>query len=74
MLSRLASTALPRTKPEDFMLIKESKNYRNVYCKIYMNSVEKPKCLNSELIDGKHRVKSLEIRYLKSLRALVLCK
>ena len=34
-LSRLASAALPSTKPEDFKLIKESKNHRNVYCKIY---------------------------------------
>ena len=34
-LSQLASTALPCTKPEDFKLIKESKNYCNVYCKIY---------------------------------------
>ena len=56
-LSRLASQALPHTKPEDFKLIKESKNYRNVYCKIYMNPSGKPKCLYSELIDGKHRVK-----------------
>ena len=60
MLSRLAGKALPRTKPEDFKLIKESKNYRNVYCKIYMNSSEKPKCLYSELTDGKCRVKPLE--------------
>ena len=60
VLSGLASTALPRTKPEDFKLIKESKNYRKVYCKIYMNSAEKPKCLYSELIAGKRRVKRLE--------------
>ena len=33
-LSGLASAALPCTKLEDFKLIKESKNYRNVYCKI----------------------------------------
>ena len=58
--SRLASTALPRTKPEDFKLIKESKNYRNVYCKIYVNPSGKPNCLYSELIDGKCRVKPLE--------------
>ena len=30
-LSQLVSDALPLTKPEDFKLIKESKNYRNVY-------------------------------------------
>ena len=40
-----ASTAIPSSKPEDFKLIKESKNYENVYRKIYMNSTEKPKCL-----------------------------
>ena len=59
-LSRLASTVLPRTKPEDFVLIKENKNYRNVYCKIYMNPSSRPKYLYSALIDGKRRVKSLE--------------
>ena len=59
-LASLASSALPRTKPEDFKLIKESKNYRNVYCKIYINSSGKPTCLYSELIDGKRRVKPLE--------------
>ena len=59
-LSRLASHALPYTKPEDFKLIKESKNYKNIYCKIYMNPSGKPKCLYSELIDGKRRVKPLE--------------
>ena len=59
-LSRLVSHALPHTKPEDFKLIKESKNYRNVYCKVYINSSGKPKCLYSELIDGKLRVKPLE--------------
>ena len=56
----LASSALPRTKPEDFKLIKESKNYRNIYCKIYTNYSGKPKFLYSELIDGKRRVKPLE--------------
>ena len=59
-LSRWASHALPSTKPEDFKLIKESKNYRNIYSKIYMNPSGKPKCLYSELIDGKRRVKPLE--------------
>ena len=55
-LSRLASHALPRTKPEDFKLIKESKNYRNVYCKIYIliNSPSGPTS------SGKCRVKFLE--------------
>ena len=35
-LSGLASTALPCTKCEDFKLIKENKNYHNLYCKIYI--------------------------------------
>ena len=34
-LSQLALAALPCTRPEDFKVIKESKNYRNIYCKIY---------------------------------------
>ena len=59
-LSQLASDALSLTKPEDFKLIKESKNYRNVYCKIYTYPSGTPKCLNSELVSGKHRVKPLE--------------
>ena len=59
-LARLASHSLPNTKPEDFKLIKESKNYRNIYCQIYMYPNEKPKCLYSELIDGKRRVKPLQ--------------
>ena len=59
-LSQLASEALPLTKPEDFELIKESKNYRNVYCKIYTHYSGTPKCLYSELVSGKHRVKPLE--------------
>ena len=59
-LSGLASAALPLTKPEDFKLIKESKNYHNVYCKIYTYPSGTPKCCYSELINGKHKVKSLE--------------
>ena len=59
-LSQLASDALPLTKPEDFKLIKESKNYRNVYCKIYTYPSGTPKCLYSELVSGKRRVKPLE--------------
>ena len=59
-LSELASDALPLTEPEDFKLIKESKNYRNVYCKIYTYPSETPKCLYSELVSGKCRVKPLE--------------
>ena len=59
-LSQLASTALPCTKREDFKLIKESKNYCNVYCKIYMYPSGTPKCLYSELVSGKCRVKPLE--------------
>ena len=59
-LVSLTSTTLPRTKPENFKLIKENKNCRNVYCKIHMNPSGKPKCLYSELISGKRRVKPLE--------------
>ena len=59
-LSQLASDALPLTKPEDFKLIKESKNYRNVYCKIYTYPSGTPECLYSEIVSGKRRVKLLE--------------
>ena len=59
-LSQMASAALPLTKPEDFKLIKESKNYRNVYCKIYTFPSGKPKCYYSELVSGKCRTKPLE--------------
>ena len=67
-LSQLVSTALPGATPEDFKLIKESKNYRNIYCKIYTYSIRTPKCLYSELVfgpsgpasGGKCRVKPLE--------------
>ena len=52
-LSQLVSDALPLTKPEDFKLIKESKNYHNVYCKIYTSPSGTPKCLYSELVSGK---------------------
>ena len=53
--------ALPRTKLEDFKLIKESKNYSNVYCKIYTFPSGKPKCLYSELVvSGKRKYKPLE--------------
>ena len=56
----MASDALPLTKPENFKLIKESKNYHNIYCKIYMHYSGTPKCLYSELVSGKLRVKPLE--------------
>ena len=59
-LSLLASTVLLRTKPEDLKLIKESKKCRNIYCKIYINLSGKPKCIYSELIDSKCKVKPLE--------------
>ena len=59
-LSLLASDALYLTKPKDFKSIKESKNYRNVYCKIYTHYSETSKRLYSELMSGKHRVKPLE--------------
>ena len=60
LLSGLASAALPSTKHEDFRLIKESKNYRNVYCKIYTYPSGTPKCYYSELVGNKCRVKPLE--------------
>ena len=59
-LAQLASAALPCTKPEDFKIIKERKNYRNVYCKIYMHYSGSPKCYYSELVNGRRRTKSLE--------------
>ena len=59
-LSGLTSAALPGCKREDFKLIKESKNYCNNYCKIYMYPSGTPKCLYSELVSGKCRSKSLE--------------
>ena len=59
-LSQLTSSALPLMKPEDFKLIKESKNYRNVYCKIYTYPSGTPKCYYSELVSGKRRSKPLE--------------
>ena len=58
-LSGLASSSLGG-KSEDFKLIKESKNYRNVYCKIYMNPSGVPKCLYSESVSGKRKYKRLE--------------
>ena len=54
-LSGLASTALPGTNREDFKLIKESKNYRKVYCKIYTYLSGTPKCIYSELVSGHRR-------------------
>ena len=59
-LSQLVSAALPCTKPEDFKLIKESKNYHNVYCKIYTHYSGTPKCYYSELVNGRGRTKPLE--------------
>ena len=59
-LSGLVSFALPLMKPEDFKLIKESKNYHNVYCKIYMYPSGTPKFYYSKLVSGKHRSKPLE--------------
>ena len=59
-LSQLACDALPLTKPEDFKLIKESKNYCNIYCKIYTYPSGTPKFLYSELVSGKCRSKPLE--------------
>ena len=59
-LSQLASVALPCTKPKDFKLIKESKNYHNVYCKIYMHYSGTPKCYYSELVNSCRRTKPLE--------------
>ena len=71
-LSRLASTSFCSSKPEDFKLIKESKNYRNVYCKIYINSSDKAKCLYSELTDGKQKHKPLEDAIFEKFKGLAL--
>ena len=57
-LSQLASAAVHLMKPEDFKLIKESKNYRNVYCKIY--TYPSGTGYYSELVDNKRRVKPSE--------------
>ena len=59
-LSQLVSAALPCTHPEDFKLIKEIKNYRNIYCKIYTHCSGSRKCYYSELVNGKCRTKPLE--------------
>ena len=53
-------TALHGTKPKDFKLIKESKNYHNIYCKIYTFPSRTPKCYYIWLVNGKCRAKSLE--------------
>ena len=34
--------------------------YKNIYCKIYTNPSGVPKCLYSELVDGKRKCKPLE--------------
>ena len=60
LLSQLVSAALPLTKPEDFKPIKESKNYHNIYCKIYMHYSGTPKCYYSVLVNGRRRSKPLE--------------
>ena len=67
-MAGLASTVLPLTKPEEFKLIKESKNYRNVYCKIYTYPSGAPKCYYSELVNDKCRVKPLEDAAFKKLK------
>ena len=59
-LSGLVSAALPGCKHEDFKLIKESKNYHNVYYKIYTYPGGKRKCYYSELVYRKGRTKPLE--------------
>ena len=68
LLSQLASMALPCTKPEDFKLIKESKNYHNVYCKIYMHYSGAPRCYYSELVNGRRRTKPLEDVVLENFK------
>ena len=67
-LSTLASAALPLAKPEDFKLIKESKNYHNVSCKIYTYPSGTPKCYYSELVNDKYRVKPLEDATFKKFK------
>ena len=59
-LAGLASSVLPNTKPGNFKLIRESKNYRNIYCKVYTYPSGVPKCYCSELINSKRRTKPLE--------------
>ena len=54
-LSMMASGAIGG-KAEEYKLIKGS----NVYCKIYTYHDGKPKCLYSELRDGRHRYGRLE--------------
>ena len=60
LLSQLESAVLPCMKPEDFKVIKESKNYHNIYCKIYMHYSGSPKYYYSELVNGKCRTKPSE--------------
>ena len=67
-LSVLVSSALPLMKPEDFKLIKESKNYRNIYHKIYTYPSGTPKCYHSELVSGKCRSKPLEDAAFKDFK------
>ena len=64
----LASSILPLTKPEDFKLIKESKNYCKIYCKIYTYPSGAPKCYYSELVNDKRRVKPLKDAAFKKFK------
>ena len=60
LLMGFSTTVLPNTKPEDFKLIKESKNYRNVYCKISTLPSVSTECYYSELVNSKRKTKPLE--------------
>ena len=66
-LSVMASGAIGG-KAEDYKLIKGS----NVYCKIYTYHDGKPKCLCSELRDGRRRYEGWKTWHLKSLRVHAL--
>ena len=52
---RLAFLACKRLdgKPENYRLIKESKGYKNIYCKVPTIYSGEIRCLYSEMVDGK---------------------
>ena len=51
-LTFLASKRLDG-RPENYRLIKESKGYKNVYCKVPTTYSGEMRCLYSEMVDGK---------------------
>ena len=60
------------SNPKDFKLIKESKGYKKVYCKVLTTYSGEPRCLYSELLDGKHRHKEFVDSIYGSLMAHAL--